>query len=173
MELVRKQRGDNAQNFDRYPILSCSEAFLSKRVSPPCVWPTLQRGSQESGDQRRLSEPADIEARRMRGRTCHRLLCPRPLQMIMARVLVGESTVGNKSMTRPPRINARGEDRLYDSTTDNVGAPTIFVSAPREHSAFKADPSKSCLGEGWGEPGWFRGCHDAATRERTTLLCAD
>ena len=44
----------------------------------------------------------------------------------LARVLVGEYTVGKKAMIAPPPKDPRKPDDLYDSVVDNERDPSIF-----------------------------------------------
>ncbi|OPL33136.1 hypothetical protein AM593_03062, partial [Mytilus galloprovincialis] len=50
-------------------------------------------------------------------------------RMLMCKVLAGEYTVGNSAMKTPPpkTQSAAGSHILYDSTTNNVTSPIMFV----------------------------------------------
>ena len=48
-----------------------------------------------------------------------------PRFMFQARVLVGEYTLGEKSLTRPPEKPQKYQ--LYDSCVNNMADPTIFI----------------------------------------------
>ena len=55
--------------------------------------------------------------------------------MYYARVLVGEYTVGNSSMTVPPPKNPQLDPHtLFDSLVDNSQNPSIFVVGPDAQS---------------------------------------
>lgn len=54
------------------------------------------------------------------------------VQMIMAKVLVGEFAVGDHTMERPPTMVAQG-DRTYDSTSNHSFSPSIIVSVMSIH----------------------------------------
>lgn len=47
--------------------------------------------------------------------------------MYLARVLVGEYCVGSKGLVVPNQKNATDPTDLYDSVTDNLKKPTLFV----------------------------------------------
>ena len=47
--------------------------------------------------------------------------------MFYASVLTGEYCVGNRNMIEPPPKNAAQPHILFDSTVDNVQAPSIYV----------------------------------------------
>ncbi len=47
--------------------------------------------------------------------------------MLLARVLVGEYTLGDPEMVLPPPKHPSRPFELYDSTVDNEKSPTIFV----------------------------------------------
>ncbi|CAN8218485.1 unnamed protein product [Coccothraustes coccothraustes] len=47
--------------------------------------------------------------------------------MYLARVLVGEYSVGKKGSITPARKNFSNSVELYDSSTDNVSQPTMFI----------------------------------------------
>ncbi|XP_069840937.1 protein mono-ADP-ribosyltransferase PARP14-like [Dendropsophus ebraccatus] len=47
--------------------------------------------------------------------------------MYLARVLTGEFCVGTQGMVAPPAKNSSDSTDLYDSVTDNVANPTMFV----------------------------------------------
>ncbi|CAM9645023.1 unnamed protein product [Ascophyllum nodosum] len=49
-------------------------------------------------------------------------------QMIMAKVLVGRFTRGEKSMVRPPLLQDSDGHRTFDTTVDNVTNPKTFVT---------------------------------------------
>ncbi|XP_036417763.1 protein mono-ADP-ribosyltransferase PARP14-like isoform X4 [Colossoma macropomum] len=53
--------------------------------------------------------------------------------MYLCRVLTGDYTPGNASVIVPPLKSANGTD-LFDSTVDNVSAPTIFVVFRDDHA---------------------------------------
>lgn len=47
--------------------------------------------------------------------------------MYLARVLVGEYSLGKKGSITPARKNFSNSVELYDSSTDNVSQPTMFI----------------------------------------------
>ena len=47
--------------------------------------------------------------------------------MYLARVLVGKHTVGEEKLKRPPAIDPRKPEILYDSVVNKKENPTIFV----------------------------------------------
>ena len=47
--------------------------------------------------------------------------------MFLARVLVGRWCLGDRNYKKPPPMPSDSSGRLYDSCTDNVHNPTIFV----------------------------------------------
>ena len=57
--------------------------------------------------------------------------------MFLCDILLGLSTVGNKTMLEPPVINpsVSNTDR-YDSTVNNNSNPTIFVSCYRDNMSY-------------------------------------
>lgn len=50
--------------------------------------------------------------------------------LVLAEVIVGEVTTGHSSLSRPPLNTTTG--LLYDTTVDNIDAPTIFVKYEKE-----------------------------------------
>jgi len=59
-------------------------------------------------------------------------------QIFVARVLVGRYAVGNSALRRPPPIDtSKPDDRLYDSTVDNISNPLIYVIF-NNHQAYPA-----------------------------------
>lgn len=48
-------------------------------------------------------------------------------RMYLARVLVGDFTKGKNGLITPPNKSSGNATDLYDSVTDNVSNPTMFV----------------------------------------------
>lgn len=48
-------------------------------------------------------------------------------RMYLARVLVGEFTLGKRGLITPPSKGPGKDTDLYDSVTDNLANPTMFV----------------------------------------------
>jgi len=55
--------------------------------------------------------------------------------MFLARVLVGKTCVGNKSMRHPPQVIA-GQPEVYDCLVDDAHHPRIFVSCHNDNQAY-------------------------------------
>eukprot|EP00904_Undaria_pinnatifida_P001797 jgi/Undpi1/11618/HiC_scaffold_30.g13913.m1 len=65
-------------------------------------------------------------------------------QMIMAKVLVGNFTLGDSTMVRPPRMGGTAGDRTYDTTSDRPHSPNLIVA-----QGTTVNHGLSTTNEGW------------------------